>query len=65
MTNISSGILSSLILDVLVFEDDFLDVIKEVILGGDFDLFVLAGDDDCFIEEGILVSIYMVFLNYF
>jgi len=41
------------------------DVIKEVILGGDFDLFVLAVDGDCFFEEGILVSIYIVFFNYF
>jgi hypothetical protein len=38
---------------------------KMFFLGGDFDLFVLAVDGDCFFEEGILVSIYMVFLNYF
>jgi hypothetical protein len=45
--------------------DVFLDVIKEVILGGDFDLFVLAVDGDCFFEEGMSVSIYMLFFKLF
>jgi hypothetical protein len=61
ITNISSGILSSFILDVLVLEDAG-DVISEVILGDDLDLLGFAIDGDFFKEEGILYNLFIYYL---
>jgi hypothetical protein len=61
ITNISSGILSSFILDVLLFAVGG-DVISEVILGGDLDLLGFAIDSDFFKEEGIWYNLFIYYL---